>query len=88
MKPSIAFSINLMQKYIKNTDIVIDATDNYRSRIIIDNASKKLGIPMIYGGCIGLKVIFQYLIIIKVLVMWIFSRFQMRKKMTVTQQGF
>ena len=35
---------------MKNTDIVIDATDNYRSRAIIDNASKKLGIPMIYGG--------------------------------------
>ena len=35
---------------LKNTDIVIDATDNYRSRAIIDNASKKLGIPMIYGG--------------------------------------
>ena len=35
---------------LKNTDIVIDATDNYRSRVIIDIASKKLGIPMIYGG--------------------------------------
>ena len=36
---------------LKNVlDIVIDATDNYRSRVIIDNASKKLGIPMIYGG--------------------------------------
>ena len=35
---------------LKNIDIIIDATDNYISRVIIDNASKKLGIPMIYGG--------------------------------------
>jgi len=35
---------------LKNVDIIIDATDNFESRKIIDKVSKKLKIPMIYGG--------------------------------------
>ena len=35
---------------INETDIVIDATDNIPTRILIDRFSKELGIPMVYGG--------------------------------------
>ncbi len=34
----------------KNYDIIVDCTDNYDSRYIIDTASQKLGIPMVYGS--------------------------------------
>jgi len=38
------------EELLSNTDIIIDATDNFKSRQIIDQVSKKLNIPMIYGG--------------------------------------
>ncbi len=34
----------------KGYDIIVDCTDNYDSRYIIDAASKLLGIPMVYGS--------------------------------------
>lgn len=34
----------------KDYDVLVDCTDNYDSRYIIDNASKYLGIPMVYGA--------------------------------------
>jgi molybdopterin/thiamine biosynthesis adenylyltransferase len=34
----------------KNYNIIVDCTDNYDSRYIIDTASKKLNIPMVYGS--------------------------------------
>ncbi len=37
-------------KIAKNYDIIVDCTDNYDSRYIIDYASLDLGIPMVYGS--------------------------------------
>lgn len=34
----------------KNYHIIVDCTDNYDSRYIIDSASKSLNIPMVYGS--------------------------------------
>ncbi|MCP4551255.1 MAG: HesA/MoeB/ThiF family protein [Bacteroidetes bacterium] len=34
----------------KNYNIIVDCTDNYESRYIIDSASKELNIPMVYGS--------------------------------------
>lgn len=34
----------------KNYDIIVDCTDNFNSRFIINEASQKLGIPMVYGS--------------------------------------
>lgn len=34
----------------KNYDIIVDCTDNYDSRYIIDAVSKQLKIPMVYGS--------------------------------------
>ena len=38
------------QELLKDTDVIIDATDNIKTRQVIDRISKKLGIPMVYGG--------------------------------------
>ena len=38
------------EELLSNTDVIIDATDNIKSRQNIDQASKKFNIPMIYGG--------------------------------------
>lgn len=34
----------------KSYDIIVDCTDNYESRYIIDSATKTLNIPMVYGS--------------------------------------
>ncbi len=36
--------------FLQGSDVIIDATDNYKSRRMIDRASKELSIPMVYGG--------------------------------------
>ncbi len=35
---------------VQGSDIIIDATDNYESRAVIDSVSKEFSIPMVYGG--------------------------------------
>ena len=36
--------------FIRDADVIIDATDNIKTRQLIDKISKTSGIPMIYGG--------------------------------------
>ena len=36
--------------FLANSDVIIDATDNIKTRQLIDEFSKKLNIPMAYGG--------------------------------------
>ena len=38
------------QSLLDNSDIIIDATDNIKTRQLIDQLSKQLNIPMVYGG--------------------------------------
>lgn len=38
---------------LDNADIVIDGTDNFESRFLINDYCVKYGIPWIYGACIG-----------------------------------
>ena len=35
---------------LSNSDVIIDATDNIKSRQLIDKISKELNIPMVYGA--------------------------------------
>ncbi|MDG5471891.1 ThiF family adenylyltransferase [Jeotgalibacillus sp. ET6] len=35
------------------TDLILDATDNYETRLMLNDVSHKLGIPWIYGACVG-----------------------------------
>ncbi|MEM9410704.1 MAG: ThiF family adenylyltransferase [Planctomycetota bacterium] len=37
----------------QSVDVVIDATDNFEVRFLINDACIKNGIPWIYGGCLG-----------------------------------
>ena len=43
----------LMETLIKKSAIVLDATDNFETRLLINDASVKHGKPWIYGACVG-----------------------------------
>lgn len=34
-------------------DCVVDGTDNFETRFLINDAALKLGVPWVYGGCLG-----------------------------------
>jgi len=42
-----------IEDFVKGKDLVIDATDNIATRMIINDACVKNGIPWIYGGVLG-----------------------------------
>jgi len=42
-----------IEKIIKGADIVLDGTDNFETRFLINDACVKLGIPWIYGGVVA-----------------------------------
>lgn len=44
------FSFETGEELIRDYDILVDCTDNYDSRYLIDEASRKKGIPMVYGS--------------------------------------
>ncbi|AVV59051.1 thiamine biosynthesis protein ThiF [Paenibacillus glucanolyticus] len=37
----------------QGADLIMDATDNFETRLIVNDIGFKLGIPWIYGGCVG-----------------------------------
>src|SRR5438477_5786092 len=43
---------NIME-LIRDADLILDGTDNFEVRYLINDAAVKLGKPWIYGGCIG-----------------------------------
>jgi molybdopterin/thiamine biosynthesis adenylyltransferase len=40
-------------KLAENVDLILDGTDNFETRFLMNDVSLELGIPWIYGGCIG-----------------------------------
>src|SRR5215471_14125993 len=38
---------------VKDADLVLDGTDNFEIRYLINDAAVKLSKPWVYGGCIG-----------------------------------
>lgn len=42
-----------MEELIEKVDVIIDATDNFDIRMIINDISQKHEIPWIYGSCVG-----------------------------------
>jgi adenylyltransferase/sulfurtransferase len=40
-------------KLCQDRDLILDGTDNFEIRFLINDASLETGIPWIYGGCIG-----------------------------------
>lgn len=43
----------LLEKYAKDVDILLDATDNFEARLLLNDFSWKQNIPWIYGACVG-----------------------------------
>ncbi|MGG2028657.1 molybdopterin-synthase adenylyltransferase MoeB [Gottfriedia sp. S16(2024)] len=46
-------SADNMEVHLKDTDVMIDATDNFDIRFIINDLSQKYEIPWVYGSCVG-----------------------------------
>lgn len=42
-----------IESLVKNVDLILDATDNFDIRMIINDISQKTKIPWIYGACVG-----------------------------------
>ncbi len=38
---------------ISGVDVILDGTDNFETRFLLNDAAVKFGIPWVYGGCIG-----------------------------------
>ena len=38
---------------LTDVDVLVDGTDNFETRFLLNDASIKFGIPWVYGGCIG-----------------------------------
>ncbi|PKH08644.1 ThiF family adenylyltransferase [Planomicrobium sp. MB-3u-38] len=43
----------LMEKLAQSSDLILDATDNFETRLVINDAAAKYDIPWIYGACVG-----------------------------------
>lgn len=44
---------DLMENLAQKSDLIIDATDNFETRLLINDAAFKYKVPWIYGACIG-----------------------------------
>lgn len=42
-----------LAELVQDADLLIDATDNFETRFVINDISQKFGVPWIYGACIG-----------------------------------
>ncbi|MFC0214546.1 thiazole biosynthesis adenylyltransferase ThiF [Paenibacillus chartarius] len=42
-----------LEELTEGVDIIVDATDNFETRLLINDMSQKLGIPWVYGACVG-----------------------------------
>lgn len=42
-----------IEELCRGVDVILDGTDNFETRFLLNDASVKLGIPWIYGGCLG-----------------------------------
>lgn len=42
-----------LQPLLKGVDLVIDATDNFEARLILNDLMQKLTIPWVFGSCVG-----------------------------------
>lgn len=46
-------TIEEMDELVKGVDLILDATDNFDTRLLINDISQKESIPWIYGACVG-----------------------------------
>lgn len=43
----------LIEQLVRRSDVIIDGTDNFETRLAINDASQKYGVPWVYGACAG-----------------------------------
>lgn len=43
----------LLEHYAQDADILLDATDNFEARLLLNDFAWKYGIPWVYGACVG-----------------------------------
>jgi adenylyltransferase/sulfurtransferase len=41
------------ENLVRDADLVVDGTDNFETRFVLNDACVKLGRPWVYGGCVG-----------------------------------
>ncbi|MDX8362017.1 thiazole biosynthesis adenylyltransferase ThiF [Cytobacillus sp. IB215316] len=46
-------SVREMEELVLGVDLILDATDNFDTRLLINDISQKYEIPWIYGACVG-----------------------------------
>ena len=42
-----------IEAFCDRIDVILDGTDNFETRFLINDAAVKLGLPWVYGGCVG-----------------------------------
>lgn len=42
-----------IEQLIEGVDMIVDGTDNFETRFLLNDVAVKFGIPWVYGGCIG-----------------------------------
>jgi molybdopterin-synthase adenylyltransferase len=42
-----------IERFCEGIDVILDGTDNFETRFLINDAAVKLAIPWVYGGCVG-----------------------------------
>ena len=42
-----------IERFCGGMDLILDGTDNFETRFLINDAAVKLGLPWVYGGCVG-----------------------------------
>jgi molybdopterin-synthase adenylyltransferase len=42
-----------IERLLEGVDCLVDGTDNFETRFLLNDAVVKLGVPWIYGGCLG-----------------------------------
>ncbi|MFJ8089113.1 thiazole biosynthesis adenylyltransferase ThiF [Lysinibacillus sp. Ag94] len=46
-------SVFELEEWAKQADLMIDATDNFETRMMMNDVSQKYSVPWIYGACVG-----------------------------------
>ena len=42
-----------VEQFCEGIDLILDGTDNFETRFLLNDAAVKLGLPWVYGGCVG-----------------------------------
>jgi molybdopterin-synthase adenylyltransferase len=42
-----------IERFCEGVDAILDGTDNFETRLLVNDAAVKLGVPWVYGGCVA-----------------------------------